>query len=89
MKYQENQVLNSIDASEWMLALIERPTDEQLKQAFASWYDQSPEHAQDWYEVVRTYEMMGNLPPKFIGANGEYVGDKGTVRGKLTLTAID
>ena len=50
-------------ASEWLVALIERPEDPHLRLAFETWLADDPAHLRDWQEMSRTYEVMGRTRP--------------------------
>lgn len=50
-------------ASEWLVALRERPDDESLRAAFDEWLGMSPANARDWAEVRHTYALLGAVQP--------------------------
>lgn len=52
-------------ASEWLIALGEAPDDLDLRDRLADWIAQSLDHASDWQEMARTYEVMGMTDPAF------------------------
>jgi len=52
-------------ASEWLVALNEAPEDAGLRAELAAWIAESPDHARDWQEMLRTYEAIGLTEPAF------------------------
>lgn len=51
-------------ASEWLLALLERPGDDALHRRFDAWLSDDPANAADWQEISRTYAVMGRTVPR-------------------------
>ena len=52
-------------ASEWMVALSERPDDAALRRRFERWLAADPAHAADWQEMARTWAVMGRTAPRY------------------------
>lgn len=50
-------------ASEWLVALKERPDDAALRAGFEAWLAASPAHADDWAEMIRTSAALGRFKP--------------------------
>lgn len=50
-------------ASDWLLAMLERPEDEVLRRRFAAWLASDADNARAWDEVSRTYAVLGNTVP--------------------------
>lgn len=50
-------------ASDWLLALLERPEDDLLQRRFAAWLMADSENSREWDEVFRTYEVLGLTVP--------------------------
>lgn len=62
-----------IKASEWLIALDERPNDVGLRARFERWLDASPDHRRDWDEINRTADVLGHVPPLHREEWGEFV----------------
>lgn len=50
-------------ASDWLLALIERPEDDILRRRFSAWLASDSDNEREWTEVLRTYEVLGQTVP--------------------------
>lgn len=48
-------------ASEWMVALIEAPHDQDLRHRFDAWLSADPAHALDWQETSATFTALEDL----------------------------
>lgn len=48
-------------ASEWMVALIEAPHDQELRRRFDAWLSADPAHALDWQETSATFSALEDL----------------------------
>lgn len=67
-------------ASEWMVALLERPDDSALNQRFIEWLAADPAHETDWAEMTRTYEVMGRTTPRHQDQWAAWVAQRGRPR---------
>jgi transmembrane sensor len=50
-------------ASEWLIALHERPGDAALQRRFEAWLAADPAHRTDWSEMSHTHAVMGGVAP--------------------------
>ena len=60
-------------ASDWLIALGERPANAELRARFEAWLDASPDHRRDWAEIARTAEALGQAEPAHRHEWGEFV----------------
>ncbi|WP_420548032.1 FecR family protein [Curvivirga sp.] len=59
------EMLEPQKASEWLISLLEKPNDANLKAAFSHWFEESAEHQKDWEKVLNAYKLMGSVPPQY------------------------
>ncbi|WP_218048644.1 FecR family protein [Curvivirga aplysinae] len=57
------EMLEPQKASEWLICLLEKPDDENLKAAFSHWFEKSTEHQRAWEKALNAYKLMGSVPP--------------------------
>lgn len=69
-----------IKASEWRVALNERPDDALLRARFEHWLAANPDHRRDWDEISRTADVMGRVPPLHRHEWGEFVRHRHAAR---------
>lgn len=60
-------------ASDWLIALGERPANDELRARFEAWLAASPDHRRDWAEIARTAEALGRAGPAHRHEWGEFV----------------
>jgi transmembrane sensor len=69
-----------VRASEWLVALSERPDDSLLRAHFERWLAASPDHQRDWDEISRTADVLGHVPPIHHRKWGEFVRRRKAMR---------
>jgi len=52
-----------VRASEWLVALADRPESIALRERFDAWLAASPAHAEEWAEISRTARLVGSARP--------------------------
>ncbi len=53
------------EAAGWMVALQEKPGDDQCRQGFERWLDQSQEHRKAWERLQIAWQAFGATVPVF------------------------
>lgn len=74
-----------IKASEWLIALDERPHDVGLRARFERWLDASPDHRRDWDEISRTAGVLDHVPPLHGHEWGEFMRRRKAARSAASL----
>jgi len=77
---ESDHILN--EATDWLLALTERPGDRAMRARFRQWIESDSRHAEIWKDLNHSYDLIGEAEPEL---SDQWQGTETLARGARWL----